>query len=68
VVFAGRNEISVRAEKGMKATLQSSQTKIEDVPNAPNVIEALREHAAPEYVISHGKLIDKTKMEKIIST
>lgn len=38
------------------------------VLNAPNVIEALREHAAPEYVISHGKLIDKTKMEKIIST
>lgn len=35
------------------------------VLKAPNVIEALREHAAPEYVISHGKLIDKTKMEAI---
>ena len=35
------------------------------VLKAPNVIEALREHAAPEYVISHGKLIDKAKMEAI---
>lgn len=35
---------------------------------APNIIEALREHAAPEYVISSGKLIDKTKMEKISAT
>jgi cytosine deaminase len=32
---------------------------------APNVIEALREHAAPEYVISNGKLIDKIKMQAI---
>lgn len=32
---------------------------------APNVIEALREHAAPEYVISNSKLIDKNKMQAI---
>jgi cytosine deaminase len=35
------------------------------VLNAPNVIEALREHAMPEYVISHGKIIDKIKMQTI---
>ena len=28
-----------------------------------NVLEALREHTAPRFVISHGKLIDRTKME-----
>ena len=33
---------------------------------APNVLEALREHAAPLYVISDGKLIDRTKMEAVI--
>jgi cytosine deaminase len=29
----------------------------------PNVLEALREHSAPRFVISHGKLIDRSKME-----
>jgi cytosine deaminase len=28
-----------------------------------NVLEALREHSAPRFVISHGKLIDRSKME-----
>lgn len=32
---------------------------------APNVLEALREHHAPLYVISHGKLIDRVKMEAL---
>jgi cytosine/creatinine deaminase len=35
------------------------------VLNAPNVIEALRDHAMPEYVISHGKIIDTIKMQAI---
>jgi cytosine/adenosine deaminase-related metal-dependent hydrolase len=35
---------------------------------APNVLEALREHAAPLYVISSGKLIDRAKLETIAST
>ena len=35
------------------------------VLNAPNVLEALREHAAPIYVISHGKLIDRASMEAV---
>jgi cytosine/creatinine deaminase len=29
----------------------------------PSVLEAFRTHAAPKYVISHGKLVDKVKME-----
>src|SRR5690349_9210326 len=33
------------------------------VLEAPNVLEALREHHAPLHVISHGKLIDRDRME-----
>lgn len=32
------------------------------VLDAPNVLEALRDHAAPLHVISHGKLVDRQKM------
>lgn len=35
------------------------------VLDVPNVLEALRYHAAPAYVISHGKLIDQAKMEAL---
>jgi len=38
------------------------------VLGAPNVLEALREHAAPLHVVSAGKLIDRKKMETIISS
>ncbi len=38
------------------------------VLNVPNVLEALREHAAPLHVISHGKLVDRVTMEKIART
>lgn len=38
------------------------------VLQAPNVLESLREHAAPAYVISNGKLVDIAKMKKIIET
>ena len=31
----------------------------------PNVLEALREHNAPRFVISHGKLLDSPKMESL---
>ncbi len=31
----------------------------------PSVLEAFRTHAAPQYVISHGSLVDKAKMEKM---
>jgi cytosine deaminase len=32
------------------------------VLDAPNVLEALRSHAAPAYVISHGKLLDQARV------
>lgn len=32
------------------------------VLDTPNVLEALRSHAAPAYVISHGKLVDQDRM------
>ncbi|MCC6499811.1 MAG: amidohydrolase family protein [Anaerolineales bacterium] len=35
------------------------------VLNQPNVLEALREHSAPRVVVSHGKIVDQTKMESI---
>jgi cytosine/creatinine deaminase len=38
------------------------------VLSAPNVLEALREHAAPLYVISGGRLVDRAKMEAIALT
>jgi cytosine deaminase len=31
----------------------------------PNVLEALRNHDAPAYVISHGKLVDQAKVEEL---
>jgi cytosine deaminase len=33
-----------------------------------NVLEALRNHEAPAYVISHGKLVDQQKMKEIVKT
>lgn len=38
------------------------------VLRAPNVLEALREHAAPLQVISHGKLVDRDLMKVIDQT
>lgn len=35
------------------------------VLDAPNVLEALRYHAAPTHVISHGRLVDQAKMEAL---
>jgi cytosine deaminase len=35
---------------------------------APNVLEALREHHAPLYVISHGRLIDRARMQAVAQT
>jgi cytosine deaminase len=35
------------------------------VLDAPNVLEALREHSVPRFVISYGKLIDRTEMEAL---
>jgi len=36
------------------------------VLDQPNVLEALRFHERPSYVISHGKLIDQAAMDKLV--
>jgi len=36
------------------------------VLSAPNVLEALRDHAAPLHVISGGTLVDRTQMESVV--
>jgi len=36
------------------------------VLDEPNVLEALRNHQAPNYVISNGKLVDQEMMHKIV--
>lgn len=38
------------------------------VLHAPNVLEALRNHDAPAYVINQGKLVDQDKVEEIAAT
>ena len=38
------------------------------VLNTPNVLEALREHQAPLHVISHGRLIDRARMQSVSQT
>jgi cytosine deaminase len=38
------------------------------VLDEPNVLEALRNHAAPAHVISHGKLIDQEKIKEQFSS
>jgi cytosine deaminase len=35
------------------------------VLEAPDVLEALREHAAPAAVVSHGRLVDQTRMREL---
>ena len=38
------------------------------VLDAPNILEALREHEAPRFVISHGNLVDRARLEPISRT
>jgi len=38
------------------------------VLNALNVLEALREHTAPRYVITSGVLFDRARMEPVSQT
>lgn len=33
--------------------------------DTPNVLEALREHSTPRFVISHGNLVDRTELEVV---
>jgi cytosine deaminase len=62
------NMITINAAQAMNIGTHS--LKIGNPANlvvltAPNVLEVLREHAAPRYVISTGKLVDRTRMEAI---
>lgn len=38
------------------------------VLDEPDVLEALRNHSAPAYVISHGKVVDQAQMKAIVKT
>jgi len=38
------------------------------VLDAPNVLEAMREHTAPRFVVSNGNVIDRAKMEAVART
>jgi cytosine deaminase len=38
------------------------------VLNAPSVLEAIREHTAPRYVITQGILVDRARMESVVQT
>jgi cytosine deaminase len=38
------------------------------VLDAPNVLEALREHTIPRYVITNGFLVDRARMESVSQT
>jgi cytosine deaminase len=62
------NMITINAAQAMNIGTHS--LKIGNPANlvvltAPNVLEVLREHAAPRYVISTGKLVDRTRMEAL---
>ena len=63
--------ITVNAARAMNINHQSLKIGAPAhlvVLSGPNVLEALREHAAPLHVISHGKLIDRARMQDITHT
>jgi cytosine deaminase len=65
------NMITINAARAMNLnghSLKAGNPANLVVLRAPNVLEALREHAAPLRVISGGKLIDRVKMESVTST
>jgi cytosine/creatinine deaminase len=65
------NMITVEAARAMNISNHSLKVGTPAnlvVLTAPNVLESLREHHAPLYVISHGKLIDRAKMETLTHT
>lgn len=62
------NMITINAARAMNInhhSLQVGNPANLVVLKAPDVLEALREHAAPLHVISHGKLIDRARMESV---
>jgi cytosine/creatinine deaminase len=63
--------ITVNAAQAMNVSNHSLKTGNPAnlvVLSTPNVLEALREHSAPLYVISSGILIDRAEMEAVAST
>lgn len=63
--------VTTQAARAMNVpghTLVAGATANLVVLEAPNVIEAMRNHAPPRYVISHGKLVDRTMMEALVRT
>jgi cytosine/adenosine deaminase-related metal-dependent hydrolase len=63
--------ITVNAAQAMN--INNHSLKVDSPANlvvlpAPNVLEALREHAAPLHVISNGQIIDPAKMKSIAAT
>lgn len=63
--------VTTQAARAMNVpghTLVAGATANLVVLEAPNVIEAMRDHAPPRYVISHGKLVDRTMMEALVRT
>jgi cytosine deaminase len=63
--------ITVNAAQAMN--INNHSLKVDSPANlvvlpAPNVLEALREHAAPLHVISNGQNIDSAKMKSIAAT
>lgn len=63
--------VTTQAARAMNVpghTLVAGATANLVVLEAPNVIEAMRDHAPPRYVISHGKLVDRTMMESLVRT
>jgi len=60
--------ITVNAAKAMGVKdfgLKVGATANLVVLQEPSVLESFRTHAAPKYVVSHGALVDKVKMEKM---
>jgi cytosine deaminase len=65
------NMVTVNAARAMNLndhSLKTGNPANVVVLSAPNVLEALREHAAPVYVISSGKLIDSARMKTVAAT
>ena len=65
------NMVTVNAAQAMNVNdhlLKAGNPANLVVLSAPNVLEALREHAAPLYTISNGKLIDRARMEVVASS
>lgn len=63
--------VTLNAAKAMN--LKDHQLKVGARANlvvlsAPSVLEAIREHAAPRFVVSNGNLVDRAKMESVAQT